>query len=49
MLAIAKIINPEQTALMELKESIERGKNDFEKGNIRLKDEVVSKIDQLIV
>jgi hypothetical protein len=49
MLAIAKIINPEQTALMELKESIERGKNDFEKGNIRLHVDVVSKIDQLIV
>lgn len=48
MLAIAKIIKPQETALIELKESIERGKNDFENGNITSHEDVVSKIEKLI-
>lgn len=48
MFSIAKIINPQETALIELKNSLEKGRNDFSNGNITAHDDVVKKINELV-
>ncbi len=44
MLEIAKILSPEEYYLMELKESIQNGKNDFKNGRFTSHENIVNEI-----
>jgi hypothetical protein len=44
MLEIAKILSPEEYYLMELKESIQRGKDDFKNGRFTAHENIVNEI-----
>lgn len=44
MLELAKILAPEEYYLLELKESIKRGKDDYKNGNFRKHEDVISEL-----
>ena len=48
MMAIAKILEPEKTYLLELKKSIKRGKKEVKEGNYHKHSEVIEELKELL-
>ena len=48
MLAIAKLVNPEEAALTELRESIQKGKKDIKNGNSEHHNQIISSLNSIL-